>query len=67
MEIAFWICMFIAYLVCGVTIILPAARNRSNTYIVPGYDLFLMYLFWPITLFSIIFVNVFNAMKNYEE
>lgn len=67
MEIAFWICMFIAYLFCGVAIILPAARNRSTTYIVPGYDLFLMYLFWPITLFSIIFVNVFNAMKNYEE
>lgn len=67
MEIAFWICMFIAYLFCGLSIILPAVINRSNTYIVPGYDLFLMYLFWPITLFSIIFVNVFNVMKNYEE
>ena len=63
MEIMFWICMFIAYFFCGVTIILPATNN-SNSYVIPGYIIFLMYLFWPITLFSIIFVNVFNALRD---
>lgn len=64
MDFATFILLIATYFIVGAIILTPSIVSKDNMYKVHGYDTMLMFLFWPITIFSIIFTNIFNIMHN---
>lgn len=56
-------CLILGYILGGLFILIPSILDKNITPNIYGWNIFIMFIFWPITVSAIIFASIFYSMK----